>query len=137
MKTKSRAAFLGAVLAGIALTAAAGPGASEKVFSGEIADSQCALNVHSLSQSHKEMMGMKPEIKTDAECVRFCVKERGGRYMLQTKTKVYKLDAQVLAEEWAGQKVKLVGTLDSKTNIIAVVKMEGEARSRGSSTKPN
>lgn len=137
MKTKSRAAFLGAVLAGIALTAAAGPGASEKVFSGEIADSQCALNVHSLSQSHKEMMGMKPEIKTDAECVRFCVKERGGRYMLQTKTKVYKLDAQVLAEEWAGQKVKLVGTLDSKTNIIAVEKMEGEARSRASSTKPN
>lgn len=137
MKTKSRAAFLGAVLAGIALTAAAGPGASEKVFSGEIADSQCALNVHSLSQSHKEMMGMKPEIKTDAECVRFCVKQRGGRYMLQTKTKVYKLDAQVLAEEWAGQKVKLVGTLDSKTNIIAVEKMEGEARSRGSSTKPN
>lgn len=137
MKTKSRAAFLGAVLAGIALTAAAGPGASEKVFSGEIADSQCALNVHSLSQSHKEMMGMKPEIKTDAECVRFCVKERGGRYMLQTKTKVYKLDAQVLAEEWAGQKVKLVGTLDSKTNIIAVEKIEGEGRSRGSSTKPN
>ena len=137
MKTKSRAAFLGAVLAGIALTAAAGPGASEKVFSGEIADSQCALNVHSLSQSHKEMMGMKPEIKTDAECVRFCVKERGGRYMLQTKTKVYKLDAQVLAEEWAGQKVKLAGTLDSKTNIIAVEKMEGEARGRGSSTKAN
>lgn len=137
MKTKSRAAFLVAVLAGIALTAAAGPGASEKVFSGEIADSQCALNVHSLSQSHKEMMGMKPEIKTDAECVRFCVKERGGRYMLQTKTKVYKLDAQVLAEEWAGQKVKLAGTLDSKSNIIAVEKMEGEARGRGSSTKPN
>lgn len=137
MKTKSRAAFLVAVLAGIALTAAAGPGASEKVFSGEIADSQCALNVHSLSQSHKEMMGMKPEIKTDAECVRFCVKERGGRYMLQTKTKVYKLDAQVLAEEWAGQKVKLAGTLDSKTNTIAVEKMEGEARGRGSSTKPN
>ena len=80
---------------------------------------------------------MKPEIKTAAECVRFCVNERGGRYMLQTKTKVYKLDAQVLAEEWAGQKVKLAGTLDSKTNIIAVEKMEGEARSRGSSTKPN
>ena len=80
---------------------------------------------------------MKPEIKTDAECVRFCVKERGGRYMLQTKTKVYKLDAQVLAEEWAGQRVKLVGTLDPKTNIIAVEKMEADAASRGSSTRPN
>jgi hypothetical protein len=137
MKKKSRAAFLLAALAGIALTAAAGPGAGEKVFSGEIADSQCALNVHSLSQSQKEMMGMKPEIKTDAQCVRFCVNERGGRYMLQTKTKVYKLDAQVLAEEWAGQKVKLVGTLDPKTNIIAVEKMQGAAKSARSSTKPN
>lgn len=137
MKKRSRAVFLVAALAGIALAAAAGPAASEKIFSGEIADSQCALNVHSLSQSHREMMGMKPEIKTDAECVRFCVQERGGRYMLQTKTKVYKLDAQVLAEEWAGQKVKLVGTLDPKTNIIAVGKIEAEAASRGSSTRPN
>jgi hypothetical protein len=136
MKKKSRAVCLVAALAGIALTAA-GPGASERTFSGEIADSQCALNVHSLSQSHEEMMGMKPEIKTDAACVRFCVKERGGRYMLQTKTKVYKLDAQVLAEPWAGQKVKLVGTLDPKTNIIAVDKIEREAPSAGSSTKPN
>jgi hypothetical protein len=137
MKKTSRALFLVVALAGIALAAAAGPAASEKIFSGEIADSQCALNVHSLSQSHKEMMGMKPEIKTDAECVRFCVKERGGRYMLQTKTKVYKLDAQVLAEQWAGQRVKLVGTLDPKTNIIAVEKIEADAASRPSSTRPN
>lgn len=84
-----------------------------------------------------EMMGMKPEIKTDAECVRFCVNERGGRYMLQTKTKVYKLDAQVLAKAWAGQKVKLVGALDPKTNTIAVDKIEREGTSPGSSTKPN
>jgi hypothetical protein len=28
----------------------------EKTFKGEIADSQCALNVHSLNRSHKEMM---------------------------------------------------------------------------------
>ena len=137
MKRKSREVFLVAALAWIALTAAAKPGANEKVFSGEIADSQCALNVHSLSQSHKEMMGMKPEIKTDAACVRFCVKERGGRYVLQTRTKVYKLDAQVLAEQWAGQKVKLVGSLDPKTNIITVEKMEAEAAGLGSSPKPN
>ena len=82
-------------------------------------------------------MGMKPEIKTDAECVRFCVSKRGGRHMLQPKTKVYKLDARVLAEEWAGQKVKLVGTLDPKTYIIAVAKIEAEAASRGSATRPN
>lgn len=114
-----------------------GRGADEKTFKGEIADSQCALNVHSLSQSHKEMMEMKPEIKTDAECARFCVKERGGRFVLQIKEKVYKLDAQVLAEEWAGQKVKLTGTLDSKTNTITVDKIEALTASPGSSPKPN
>jgi len=54
-------------------------------------------------------MGMKPEIKTDAECVRFCVSNAADVTCCKQKTKVYKLDARVLAEEWAGQKVKLVG----------------------------
>lgn len=130
METKSAAVFCAAILAGIAL-AAQGRGAVEKTFRGEIADSQCALNVHSLSQSHKEMMEMKPEIKTDAECARFCVKERGGRFVLQIKDKVYKLDAQVLAEPWAGQKVKMIGTLDPKTNTITVEKIEALASKPG------
>lgn len=107
----------------------------EKTFKGEIADSQCALNVHSLSQSHKEMMAMKPEIKSDADCARFCVKERGGRFMLQTKDKVYKLDAQVLAEQWAGQKVKVAGKLDPKTNTITVESIEALAASPGSAPR--
>jgi hypothetical protein len=70
------------------------------------------------------MIGMKPEIKTNADCARFCVKERGGRFVLQTPDKVYKLDAQVLAEQWAGLKVKLVGTLDPKTDVITVQSIE-------------
>lgn len=120
----------------LGLLAVQARGADEKTFRGEIADTQCALNVHSLSQSHKEMMGMKPEIKTDADCARFCVKERGGRFVLQSKDKVYKLDRQVLAEPWAGQKVKLTGTLDSKTNMITVDKIEALA-TRATNSKPN
>ena len=100
-----------------------------------LTDSQCALNVHSLSQSHKEMIAMKPEIKTDADCARFCVKERVGRFMLQTKDKVYKLDAQVLAEQWAGQKVKVTGPLDLKTNTITVDRIE--ALAPATAPKPN
>ena len=61
---------------------------------------------------------------TEADCARFCVEERGGRYVLQTKDKVYKLDAQVLAEEWAGQKVKVAGTVDPKTGTITVEKLK-------------
>ncbi|HKD52113.1 MAG TPA: DUF5818 domain-containing protein [Candidatus Acidoferrum sp.] len=136
MRNKSAAVFCTAILAGLAAWAARGV-AEERTFRGEIADSQCALNVHSLSQSHKEMMEMKPEIKTDAECARFCVKERGGRFVLQIKDKVYKLDAQVLAEEWAGQKVKLTGTLDPKTNTITVEKIEAPAPAPVNSPKPN
>src|SRR4029077_9235457 len=99
-------------------------GGDEKIFKGEIADTQCALNVHSLSQSHKEMIEMKPEVKNNAECARYCVKERGGRYVLQTKDKVYKLDAKAIAEPWAGLKVKLVGTLDPKTDVLSVRSIE-------------
>jgi uncharacterized protein YdeI (BOF family) len=140
-KKTTAAAICTAILWGIATWtgpwAAQGRGTKEKTFRGEIADSQCALNVHSLSQSHKEMIEMKPEIKTNADCARFCVKERGGRFMLQTKDKVYKLDAQVLAEQWAGQKVKITGTLDPKINTITVEKIEAFASNAGSPPKPN
>jgi hypothetical protein len=111
-------------------------GGDEKTFKGEIADTQCALNVHSLSQSHKEMIEMKPEVKTNAECARYCVKERGGRFVLQTKDKVYKLNAQAIAEPWAGLKVKLVGTLDSKTDVISVRSIEPLNESPSKSAKP-
>lgn len=137
MRKKSAAVLSAVILASVATWTAQGRAADEKTFRGEIADSQCALNVHSLSQSHKEMIAMKPEIKTEAECARFCVKERGGRFVLQTKDKVYKLDAQVLAEEWAGQKVKVVGTLDPKTNIVTVEKIEALALTAGNSSKPH
>ena len=94
-----RLACLIATLACFAVSSPQTLGGDAKTFVGEIADTQCAMNVHSLNQSHKEMIAMKPELKTDADCARYCVKERGGRFVLQAKDKVYKLDAQVLAEQ--------------------------------------
>jgi hypothetical protein len=111
-------------------------GGNQKTFKGEIADTQCALNVHSLSQSHKEMIEMKPEVKTNADCARYCVKERGGRFVLQTPDKVYRLDAQVLAEQWAGLKVKVVGTLDPKTDTITVRSIESISSSASKTPSP-
>jgi hypothetical protein len=96
----------------------------EKTFTGEIADSQCALGVHSLDRSHKTMIKMGNAGKTSADCTRYCVKERGGKYVLQTKTDVYKLDKQELAEKNAGLKVKVTGTLDPKTNVILIGTIE-------------
>ena len=111
-------------------------GGDDKTFKGEIADTQCALNVHSLSQSHKEMIEMKPEIKTNADCARYCVKERGGRFVLQTPDKVYKLDAQVLAEQWAGLKVKVIGSLDPKTETITVKTIESISSAKSKTAQP-
>jgi len=95
-------------------------GADEKIFEGEVADSQCATNVHSLTQSHKEMIAMGSAGKTSPDCARYCVKSRGGRYVLQIRHDVYKLDNQDLAEKSAGLRVKVTGTLDPKTRTIQV-----------------
>jgi hypothetical protein len=96
------------------------PPGPQKTFRGEIADSQCALNVHSLSQSHKEMMDMRTDLKTNADCALFCVKQRGGKFVLQSKGKVYHLDRPDEAERFAGEQVKIVGILDPKTSTITI-----------------
>lgn len=96
---------------------------NEQVFKGEIGDSQCALNVHSLSRSHQEMLQKKSIGTTSADCARYCVKNLGGVFVLQVKDKVYKLDDQDLANKNAGLKVKVTGVLDPATNTIAVHSM--------------
>ena len=138
LATRWRWPVLGAAaLIGLIAVYAPARGGDEKTFKGEIADTQCALNVHSLSQSHKEMIEMKPEVKTNAECARYCVKQRGGRFVLQTHDKVYKLDAQVLAEPWAGRNVRIVGTLDPKTDVITVRSIDALSAKSGNATHPN
>ncbi|MGH9495178.1 MAG: DUF5818 domain-containing protein [Candidatus Sulfotelmatobacter sp.] len=114
------------VLAILIASAAIGvsAGNNEQVFKGEIGDSQCALNVHSLSRSHREMLERKSIGKTSADCARYCVKNLGGVFVLQVKDKVYKLDNQELANQDAGMKVKVVGVLDPKSNVITVTSIE-------------
>ena len=119
---RSRAATIALVIAA-AFGCMAG-GGTEQVFKGEIGASQCALNVHSLSRSHEEMLKKKSIGTTAADCARYCVKNLGGVFVLQVKDKVYKLDNQDLAEKHAGEKVKVIGALDPQTNTIAVHSME-------------
>jgi hypothetical protein len=96
----------------------------EQIFKGEVGDSQCALNVHSLSRSHAEML-KKPGVGTTAaDCARYCVKNMGGVFVLQVKERVYKLDNQDLAEKNAGLKVMVTGVLDTATNTIKVHDMQ-------------
>jgi len=82
------------------------------------------MNVHSLDKTHTEMLKVKGVGKTAADCTLYCIKNRGGRFVLETKRNVYLLDKQELAEGYAGQRVKLTGTLDPKTGTIQVRRID-------------
>ncbi|MBZ5665052.1 MAG: hypothetical protein LAO30_10655 [Acidobacteriia bacterium] len=89
-------------------------------FRGEIGDSSCALNVHSLSRSHEEMLKNKSIGSTAADCARHCVAHLGSSFVLVVKKDVYRLDDQKEAEKWAGQAVIVTGELDAKKSLIVV-----------------
>jgi len=89
-------------------------------FRGEIGDSSCALNIHSLSRSHKEMLKAKNFGSTPADCARQCVAHQGAAFVLVVKEKVYRLDNQQAAERWAGQIVIVTGELNEKKDAITV-----------------
>ena len=118
-----------AVFAGIlALAAILLAGAEEKTrtFTGEIADSQCSMNVHSLTRSHTEMMKNKNMGGTPANCTNYCIKYLGGDFVLANGDLVYHLDDQEKPAAFAGLKVKVTGTLDAKTKTIHVVDIKAD-----------
>jgi hypothetical protein len=98
--------------------------AGDKVFTGEIGDTQCSMQVHSKDKSHTEMLKVQGVGKTATDCTLYCIKNRGGRFVLDTKRDVYRLDKQDLAEPYAGQRVKITGTLDAETQTIQVRRID-------------
>lgn len=105
----------------------AGAGSPVHVFRGEISDSQCAMNVHSLSRSHDEMLKKKTFGTDAASCARTCVR-RGGVWVLRSGDTVYHLKDQLGVDEFAGQKVVVTGILDRSTNTINNMKIEFQSR---------
>jgi hypothetical protein len=99
-----------------------------KVFRGEVSDSQCALNIHSLTRSHQEMLKSKSMGGTATSCSLYCIKNLGGEFVLAAGKNVYRLDKQDAVREFAGEKTKITGTLDPKTKTIHVEKVEIEAQ---------
>lgn len=89
------------LFAGSALVFAAAP----KTFTGVITDSMCGKD--------HAMMGVKP----DSKCVLECVKS-GSKYALIEGANVYELSDQKAPEKFAGQKVKVTGTLNG--NVLQV-----------------
>jgi len=98
----------------------------ERVFHGEVSDSQCALNVHSLTRSHQEMLKSKSMGGTANTCSRFCVEHMGGYLVLSSDKDVFRLDRTDLVHGFEGQKVKVTCVLDTKAKQIHVLKIELE-----------
>ncbi|PYU30124.1 MAG: hypothetical protein DMG31_14730 [Acidobacteria bacterium] len=80
----------------------------KQTFTGTITDSMCAKADHS-------QMQMGP---TDAACTMACVSVHGAAYVLYDGKNTYTLNDQRTPEKFAGQKVKVIGTLDAKTKTI-------------------
>lgn len=86
---------------------------SRQTFSGTITDNECPGANHS---------GMRMG-KTDAACTIACVLDHGSQFVLFDGKEVYRLSDQDKSREFAGMKVEVVGTLDSKTKTIQVDSM--------------
>jgi hypothetical protein len=83
---------------------------AKQTFTGIITDSMCPTANHA-------PMRMGP---TDAECTVACISAHGATYVLSDGKNVYELSDQRKPEHFAGQKVRITGTLDAKTKTITV-----------------
>ena len=97
-----------------------------QTFHGEISDSQCALNVHSLTRSHQEMLKSKSMGGTANTCAVYCIEHLGGYPVLSAGKNVYRLDRSDLVHGFEGHRVVVTGVLDTKLNQIHVLKIDLE-----------
>lgn len=106
------------------LAGAAAFGQSARVYYGEVSDSQCALNVHSLTRSHQEMLKSKSMGGTSNTCAVYCIEHLGGYLVLSSGKNVFRLDRADMVHGFEGHRVKITGALDAKANQIHVLKID-------------
>ena len=98
--------LISSLLAVAALSAEPG----KQPFTGTITNNMCGTAGHA-------QMRMGP---TDAECTIACISAHGATYVLSVGKNVYTLTDQQTPEKFAGQKVRVRGTLDARTKTIQV-----------------
>ena len=113
---------------GILLLADAAHGQVSHVYRGEVSDSQCAMNVHSLTRSHQEMLKSKSMGGTSNTCSVYCIEHLGGYLVLSAGNDVYRLDRTDLVHGFEGRRVVITGVLDPKLKQIHVLKIDLEEK---------
>jgi hypothetical protein len=112
--------------AAVLMLASAAMGQDVHVFHGDVSDSQCALNIHSLTRSHQEMLKSKSMGGTSTTCSMYCIEHLGGHLVLSAGKNVYNLDRPDLVHGFEGHRVRITGVLDTKLNEIHVLKIDLE-----------
>jgi len=92
---------------------------SRRTFAGEIMDSACA------KMGNHDAGYKLTSTTTSKDCTLACVKA-GSKFVLYNPTRktTYQLDDQEKPKDFAGQKVRVVGTYDATTKTIHVEKIE-------------
>ncbi len=86
---------------------------SAGTFTGVITDSMCVSD-------HKAM-----KMGPDPECIKACAKlDKNVKYVLFDGKNAYKLSDQETPRKFAGENVKITGTLYEKTGVIKADKIE-------------
>ena len=81
-----------------------------QTFTGFVSDDMCGTAGHARMQ-------MGP---TDAECTTACIAAHGALYVLVVGKNEYTLSDQKAPASFAGQKVRVVGTLDAKRKTMRI-----------------
>lgn len=102
------------MLAGAVFVVVAGVAGAQgaKTYTGVVSDSMCKSNHAS----------MKPS--SDPNCVVQCVRKHGSKYVLMVGETAYTLSDQQAPERFAARKVRVSGSVDPKTNVLAVTSIE-------------
>lgn len=99
----------------------------DETFKGEIMDPQCAMDgSHAVMVKKVGLGGKDPnDPATKKTCSEICQK-MGGKYVLYdtTSKKVYQLDDEKKVKQFAGESVKITGTLDKGGEKIRITSVE-------------
>ena len=111
--------LLFAALLFVGVSSYAAPKSTSQTFNGEIMDGACA------SMGNHDAGYKMSNTHTPKDCTLDCVKA-GSKFVLYNSASktVYQLDDQQKLRDFAGQKVKVVGTYDTGTKTIHVEKIE-------------
>jgi hypothetical protein len=123
--TEMKTLTMGLVMS-LAMLGASGLAAQQQTVSGEVMDSSCArMGSH---EAMEKQHNMPANAASDKACTLGCVKGGAKLVLYDSSTKsAYELDDQKKAEQFAGEKVTVTGTLDKANNTIHVAKISKAA----------